>query len=72
MNYEQRAKMNRFSDMLWALGDAQPTAHQVDRLISWAIGNLDCDCWITAAEEAAMAGVGAVYTELTMRAGEGC
>ena len=72
MNYEQHAKMNRFYDILRGLGDAQPTAHQVDRLISWAIGNLDCDCWITAAEEAAMAGVGAVYTELTMRAGEGC
>jgi hypothetical protein len=72
MNYEQRAKMNRFSDMLWALGDSEPSRQQADRLISWAVQNIDFDYWSTAANEAAMAGCGAVYTELTMRIGEGC
>jgi hypothetical protein len=72
MTNEQRNAMDRFSDMLWALGDGIPSQAQVDRIVSWTVLNIASEYWHFAANEAAMAGCGAVYAELTMRIGEGC
>ena len=64
--------MNRLDDMLYAFGDCGPTRTQSDRIISWIVKNIDSDMWMRAADMAELAGCGEMYTELSMRAGEGC